>query len=151
MVDRGNYQSLVLVRVSSKPEAEKEGPLLGYVLQRLPRDEYDLISMGRRQQSSPLMTARAALIRELNANPFLKGVGNWEAEGQQRFLYLTEILWDDWKWLRRPEDSGAHYLTTDQFYEVVRAGRFNQANFAQLVERGLIMPLGRDKVAPAAA
>lgn len=39
------------------------------------------------------------------------------------------------------------YFTVEEFYECVRKGNFMRAHFRMLEEAGLILPLGRDKVA----
>ena len=64
-------------------------------------------------------------------------------------LFLVEITEEDRDWMNdhHPENEGeeAKYFTVDEFYRLVREGKFMREHYEMLVEFTLVLPLGRDK------
>lgn len=100
---------------------------------------------------TPLKTARRELREETHLQvpeKYFREIAAWEEDRgygtHSKHLFLIEIKRQKLAELRHTRQEEARFFTADDFYALVREGKFMPEHYKKLIEHGLILPLGRD-------
>ncbi|MDB5188113.1 MAG: hypothetical protein JWO50_633 [Candidatus Kaiserbacteria bacterium] len=129
-------------------------PPLGIVvvIERATRDPlFKLPGGGRKNNERPIKTAIREVLEETGLSVKEKDttyVCHWVAQRNgvrfEKYIFVGNIEYSELKWMgphhSYNEGEEASFITYDQFYELVREGKFMSEHFRKLIEFSVILP-----------
>jgi len=163
--ERSTLASLVLVRVhelvsNPDPDEPRLQVLKGYVFvidQAFGANAVYKLAGGHEQTGeSPLRTAQRELKEETNLRVSwhdFRECGKWletrEYGTHWKYLFTADVDVRKLHWVDKRAKSKRQekpkFCTVDEFYALVRSGKFMPDHYKKLVEYALVLPGGRDK------
>ena len=119
-----------------------------------PRAQWKLPAGHKADGESPLETAMRELLGETNLSAPIENfryIDKWIGwrKDHWKMLFLANIEESELGWMndQHPENEGEQpkFFTTEEFYALVREGKFMREHYEKLVEFATILPFSRDR------